>query len=98
MPRRTDIRPDLTPHDAARSLGLATKEELFDALRKYRAAGVTTPSPDIITGRFDPVAWERFRRLRNPQFFPELTAAPTARDPHQVVAERRAEAWARSAR
>lgn len=88
------IPVDLTPREAARSLGLESAADLGPALTKYRAAGLAVPAPDPVTGRFDPVAWERFRRLRNPALFPELTASPSARDPAAAARERRGRAWA----
>lgn len=90
--RALDI--DLTPGEAARTLGLPSASELGPALKAYRAAGIPVPAPDPVTGRFDPVAWERFRRLRNPNLFPELTGATGARDPAAAAQERRGRKWA----
>jgi hypothetical protein len=88
MTRRA-LDPDLTPKEAARTLGLQSADELGPALKAYRACGIPAPDPDPVTGRFDPVAWERFRRLRNPSLFPELTSATTARDPAAAARERK---------
>ena len=93
MSRRAALDPDLTPAEAARSRGLAGADALGPALSAYRARGYAVPSADPVTGRFDPVAWERFRRLRNAHLFPELTAAPTARDPALAARDRKVRAW-----
>ena len=89
MPRRAELLTDITVLDAARSLGLATAQELPAALDAYRQAGFDPPAIDPVTGRIDAVAWERFRRLRNPRLFPELTTpAPAARNAEDGFAGR----------
>lgn len=88
---RAQFTPDLTLATVARLLGFESAREFSPRLPEYQARGF--PAPDPITGRVDPEAFERWRRLRSPHLFPELTAPPSARDPRQVWAERRAGKW-----
>lgn len=84
---RASLAPDLTLREIARALGIE-ESALRDALPEL-VAGRGFPKPDPLTGRVDPVAFERWRRLRNHHLFPELTPASTARDPRAVAAARR---------
>lgn len=88
---RAQLTTDLTLATVARLLGFESAREFLPHLAEYEARGF--PKPDPITGRVDPEAFERWRRLRSPHLFPELTAPPSARDPRQVWAERRAGKW-----
>lgn len=83
---RLRIEPgDVPAGAAARRLGLDPAH--FDAvLPRLLARGFPEPDPD--TGLFDLEAIDRWRRLRHPRLYPELTAAPAARDAATVVAGR----------
>lgn len=89
MPHATDLQPDLKLTTVARLLGFGSERELSLRLADLLARGM--PEPDPITGRIDPVAFERWRRLRTPHLFPELSAPVTALDPRRLWAERRAQ-------
>lgn len=89
MPRAT-LAPDLTLREIARALGIEESE--LRAVMPELVAGRGFPKPDPLTGRVDPVAFERWRRLRNQHLFPELTQASGARDPRAVAAARRSAA------
>lgn len=88
---RLALAPDLTLATVARLLGHESARAFGEHLPAYQARGF--PAPDPLTGRIDPEAFERWRRLRASHLFPELTAPVTARDPRQVWAERRAGKW-----
>lgn len=83
--------PDLTMATVARLLGYESAREFSEHLTEYERRGF--PTPDPMTNRIDPEAFERWRRLRSRHLFPELTAPPSARDPREVWAERRAGKW-----
>ena len=70
------VPADLTLREVARRLGLSV-----DEFRKHAGdlASRGFPSPDPLTKRYDPEAVERWRRLRNANLFPELTAASVAK-------------------
>jgi hypothetical protein len=70
---------------AARRLGLDAAV-FAELLPRLVVRGFPEPDPD--TGLFDLEAIDRWRRLRHPRLFPELTAAPGARDAGAVHAER----------
>lgn len=88
MPRAGTLMPDLKLTTVARLLGYASERDLSRRLDDYLARGM--PAPDPLTGRVDPVAFERWRRLRAPHLFPELTETSDALDPRRLWAERRA--------
>ncbi|SIQ76228.1 hypothetical protein [Bosea sp. TND4EK4] len=90
MARAEMLMPDLKLSTVARLLGFASERELAGLLDEYLARGM--PAPDPITRRIDPVAFERWRRLRAPHLFPELCETSAALDPRRLWAERRA-AW-----
>jgi hypothetical protein len=90
MPRTGTLIPDLKLSTVARLLGFASERELSRRLEEYLARGM--PAPDPITRRIDPVAFERWRRLRAPHLFPELIETTAALDPRRLWAERRT-AW-----
>lgn len=75
------VPADLTQREVARRLGMGVED-----FRKHAPdlAGRGFPSPDPLTGRYDPEAVERWRRLRNANLFPELTTATVAK-PASVV-------------
>jgi hypothetical protein len=78
---------DVPPTAAARHMGMdpAVFEKELPALL---ARGF--PPADPTTGNFDLDAIKAWRRARHPQFFgqPSLTPGPTARNAHDVVAQR----------
>lgn len=90
LPARERLQRDLTIATVARLLGFPSAREFAPHLNDYLARGL--PAPDPITGRVDPVGFERWRRLRAPHLFPELTPPSAALDPRKVWAERRG-AW-----
>lgn len=77
MPRRPSREPDLTPAQVARALGFADVRDFLERARDYHARGLR---PDPITGRYDPDGFDRWRRLRNADLFPDLTPNREARD------------------
>lgn len=80
---RFRIEPaDVPPEKAARRLHL-TLPEFQDRLPQLLVRGF--PPPDPTTGNFDLEAIDRWRRLRHPRLFPELTQPPAVDD----VEERR---------
>lgn len=89
MPRAETLMPDLKLTTVARLLGHASERDLTQHLKGYVDRGM--PAPDPLTGRIDPVAFERWRRLRTPHLFPELSAPVHALDPRRLWAERRAQ-------
>jgi len=88
---RAHLISDLTPSQVATALGWESAKAFQEKLGEYLKRGF--PAPDPMTGRFDPEAVERWRRARSPHLFPELTAAPTARNAAEVMAERRRTKW-----
>jgi hypothetical protein len=71
MPESGDVAPSI----AARRLGLSLEE--FGRLRlDLEARGF--PQADPTTGRYCIEALDRWRKLRTPKLFPELTFAPSA--------------------
>lgn len=88
MPRAEALMPDLKLTTVARLLGYASERDLTSRLQDYIERGM--PAPDPHTRRVDPVAFERWRRLRAPHLFPELSQASSAMDPRRLWAERRA--------
>jgi hypothetical protein len=84
-PRCIPARGDVAAGVIAELLGLsltdfvARRAALYD--RKF-------PRPDPTTGLYCIEAVERWRLLRHPQLFPELTAAPTAAHAGAVFDER----------
>ena len=70
---------------AARRLGLDAAA-FAGLLPRLVARGFPEADPD--TGLYDLEAIDRWRRLRHPRLFPELTAAPAARDAGAVFGER----------
>jgi hypothetical protein len=74
-PRRIPNRGDVVPSAVAELLGLSLAD--FNS----RAAALRErgfPEPDPTTGLYCIEAVERWRLLRHPQLFPELTTAPGA--------------------
>lgn len=68
MPER--LRADLSLSEVARLLGMKVDDLLPHMKDLQENRGF--PSPEPLTGRFDPEAIERWRRLRNSALFPEL--------------------------
>lgn len=91
MPRARLIA-DLTAAEVAAALGYDSARAFTERMGDYLKRGF--PAADPMTGRFDPEAVERWRRLRAPHLFSELTAAPTARNAEALAAERRQRKWA----
>lgn len=85
MPRRPSREPDLTAEQVARALGYADTRDFIQRADDYARAGLR---PDPITGRYDPDGFDRWRRLRNPHLFQDLTPIRGARDAASVVNER----------
>ena len=87
MTRANALEPDLKLTAVARLLGFKSERGPCLRLSEFFARGM--PAPDKITGRIDPGAFERWRRLRAPHLFPELSAPVTALDPrpHWAVLE-----------
>lgn len=84
MPRLA-FTGDVPPGRAARQLGLTLPE--FEAnLPALVARGF--PPADPTTGMYDLEAIDRWRHLRYPRLFPELTGARMARDARAVVGDR----------
>jgi hypothetical protein len=84
-PRRIPYRGDVAPVLVAELLGLSLTE--FKArLEALHARGF--PDPDPTTGLYCIEAVERWRLLRHPHLFPELTAAPIAAHAGAVFDER----------
>lgn len=75
------VPADLTQREVARRLGM-TVAAFREAVPELAARGF--PSPDPLTGRYDPEAVERWRRLRNASLFPELSTGPLAKDARAV--------------
>lgn len=84
-PRRIPIRGDVAATTVAELLGLslAVFETRRVALRERKF-----PDPDPTTGLYCIEAVERWRLLRYPQLFPELTVAPSAAHAGAVFDER----------
>jgi hypothetical protein len=84
-PRRIPARGDVAASVVAELLGLSLSdfEALRSALRERKF-----PSPDPTTGLYCVEAVERWRLLRHPHLFPELTAAPAAAHAAVVFDER----------
>ena len=74
-PRRIPVRGDVSAGVVAQLLGLSMIE--FEGVL-LRLRDRRFPAPDPTTGLYCVEAVERWRLLRHPQLFPELTAAPTA--------------------
>lgn len=68
---------DLTARQVAQALGMT--EAAFRAERAAMERQRGFPRPDPTTGLTCPLALERWRQLRNPHLFPELTGQPAAR-------------------
>jgi len=84
-PRTLPERGDVSASVVARLLDLAPPD--FDRLLpELQSRGF--PEPDQTTGRFCIEAVDRWRRLRHPTLFPELTAAPSAINAEAVFAAR----------
>lgn len=90
---RAHVVDDLPLSTVARALGFDSAEAFRARLPEYLKRGL--PAPDPMTNRIDPEAFERWRRLRTPHLFPELTSAPGARNAADLAAERKARRWAR---
>lgn len=86
MTGRRAVESDLAPREVARRLGL--DETRFANILSTLIRSRRFPAPDPDTGRFDPEAVERWRRLRNSHLFPELTTPPSAIDARAVMDER----------
>lgn len=86
MSRRFRVEPrDVSPDAAARRLGL-TEPQFRDRLVELLDRGF--PAPDETTGMFDLDAIDRWRALRHPRLFPELTTTPRARDAGALLRSR----------
>jgi hypothetical protein len=84
-PRRIPARGDVATATVAELLGLSVPD--FEARRpELRERGF--PGPDPTTGLYCIEAVERWRLLRHPQLFPELTAVRTAAHAEAVFEER----------
>jgi hypothetical protein len=84
-PRRIPNRGDVAPSAVADLLGLSLAD--FNS-REAALRERGFPAPDPTTGLYCIEAVERWRLLRHPQLFPELTPAPTAAHAGAVFAER----------
>jgi hypothetical protein len=84
-PRRIPNRGDVPATAVAELLGLSLAD--FNS-REKALRGRGFPEPDPTTGLYCIEAVERWRLLRHPQLFPELTTAPTAAHAGAVFAER----------
>jgi hypothetical protein len=84
-PRRIPPRGDVSASTVADLLGLSAAdfETRLPALHERKF-----PHPDPTTGLYCIEAVERWRLLRHPQLFPELTAAPTAAHAGTIFDER----------
>jgi hypothetical protein len=84
-PRHIPARGDVSSSTIAALLGLSAAEfaARLPALHARRF-----PQPDTTTGLYCIEAVERWRLLRHPQLFPELTTAPTAAHAGTVFDER----------
>ncbi len=92
MPRAPALLCDLTTKQVAQAMGMTEAEFLAAMPGLISARGF--PKPDPLTGRIDPLAFDRWRRLRNPHLFPELTKAHVARDAGTIsVSERLGRGW-----
>lgn len=88
MARRPSREPDLTPAQVAKALGYGDVGAFLDRAETYHRLGLR---PDPITGLYDPEGFDRWRRLRNSELFPEIVALtpPTgARHAADVVNQR----------
>jgi hypothetical protein len=84
-PRRIPERGDVTASAVADLLGLSVAD--FEA-RRPALHSRKFPDPDPTTGLYCIEAVERWRLLRHPQLFPELTTAPTAAHAGAIFDER----------
>jgi hypothetical protein len=84
-PRRIPARGDVSASTVADLLGLSAGE--FEA-RLPALQARKFPHPDPTTGLYCIEAVERWRLLRHPQLFPELTATSTAAHAGTVFDER----------
>ena len=84
-PRRIPIRGDVTSSAVAELLGLSVAD--FEA-RRQALHKRKFPEPDPTTGLYCIEAVERWRLLRYPGLFPELSASPTAAHAGAVFDER----------
>jgi hypothetical protein len=84
-PRRIPYRGDVAAAVVAELLGLSLAD--FEARRPVLHER-KFPRPDPTTGLYCIEAVERWRLLRHPQLFPELTAAPNAAHAGAVFDER----------
>jgi hypothetical protein len=84
-PRRIPLRGDVTSSAIAELLGLSVAD--FDA-RRPALHKRNFPEPDPTTGLYCIEAVERWRLLRYPRLFPELSASPTATHAGAVFDER----------
>lgn len=83
--RHIPARGDVTASTVAELLGLSRAD--FEAQRPA-LHNRKFPEPDPTTGLYCIEAVERWRLLRYPQLFPELTAAPAAAHAGAVFDER----------
>jgi hypothetical protein len=83
--RRVPDRGDVAASAVADLLGL-TLADFNSREAALRERGF--PEPDPTTGLYCIEAVERWRLLRHPQLFPELTTAPTAAHASAVFDER----------
>ena len=84
-PRRIPARGDVIAAVVAELIGLSLTD--FEARRPVLHER-KFPQPDPTTGLYCIEAVERWRLLRHPQLFPELTAAPTAAHAGAIFDER----------
>jgi hypothetical protein len=84
-PRRIPERGDVGSAAVAELLGMTTSD--FETCRpSLHERGF--PEPDPTTGRYCIEAVDRWRKLRTPGLFPELTAAPIAAHAASVFDQR----------
>lgn len=79
-------RGDVAAEAVARRMGYGSVHEFGAALPALVKRGF--PTPDETTGRYCLEAVDRWRLLRHPRLFPELTAAPSAVHAGAVFRER----------
>ena len=84
-PRRIPNRGDVAPSAVAELLGLSLGD-FNSSAGALRRRGF--PEPDPTTGLYCIEAVERWRLLRHPQLFPELTGSRTAAHADAVFNER----------
>jgi hypothetical protein len=86
--RRANLPPggDVAPSVAAERMGFVTVHEFAQTWPELVKRGF--PQADPTTGRYCLEAIDRWRLLRTPRLFPELTVAPAAIQSENVMFDR----------